>query len=393
MSDLFAGIGITESLVTGLSKAGITTPTGIQAEVIPLVLLGKDVVGQSATGTGKTLAYLLPMFQKIDTAKREMQAMILAPTHELAMQIFHQIETLAKDANLPVSAAAIIGQVNITRQIDALKEKPHIIVGSAGRILELIQKRKINTQTIKTLVIDEADKLLDDANWTTVKAVIKTTMKDRQMLLFSATITPAALLRTKEVMQNPEVILVKAQTEVPPDIAHMYFLTEQRDKIEVLRKLTIHMKVGQALVFINQSEAIETTVAKLNYHGLAAAGIYGTAVKADRQKALEDFRTGKVRLLVASDLAARGLDIPGVEYVFNLELDEEPQIYQHRVGRTGRAGHSGTAVSIVTKKEAALITTIEKMLKIRIPAKQMLRGRIVDSAPQAKLSKQQPSMK
>jgi ATP-dependent RNA helicase DeaD len=387
MSDLFAGLGLCEPLVTGLAKAEITVPTGIQARVIPVAISGRDIIGHSATGTGKTLAYLLPLFQKIDPAKREMQALILAPTHELAMQIYQQAGILAKHAGLAVSAAAIIGQVNITRQIDALKERPHIIVGSAGRILELIQKRKINTQTIRTIVIDEADRLLDDANWATVKAVVKNTMKDRQMMLFSATITPAALGRAKELLQDPEVVMVQAETQVPPDISHMYFLVEPRDKIEMLRKLTIHLKMEQALVFINQSEAIETTVARLNYHGLPAAGIYGTAAKAERQKALEDFRSGKVRLLVASDLAARGLDIAGVAYVFNLELAEDPQIYLHRVGRTGRAGQSGTAISIITKREAELIATIARVLKIRIAAKLLDRGRVVDSIPKAKSPK------
>ncbi len=386
MSD-FTGLGINESLSTGLDKAGITTPTGIQAEVIPLALSGRDVIGQSATGTGKTLAYLLPLLQKIDAAKRETQAIILAPTHELAMQIYRQIETLAENAGLPVTAAPIIGQVNIARQIDMLKGKPHIIVGSGGRILELIQKRKINAQTIRTIIIDEADRLLDDMNWPTVKAVVKATMRDRQMLLFSATITPAALARAKELMRDPEFIVLKGQTDIPADISHMYFVCEQREKIEVLRKLAAHLNVEQALVFVNHSETIETTVMKLTYHGLTAAGISGTAVKADRQKALEDFRHGKVRFLIASDLAARGLDIPGVAHIFNLELAEDPQIYLHRVGRTGRAGRSGTAISIVTGKEAALLVKFAKVLKIAAAEKRLLRGRVVDSTPQRPGSK------
>lgn len=384
MSDSFAGIGINEVLAKALGKAGITLPTGIQTEVIPLALFGKDVIGQSATGTGKTLAYLLPLFQKIEAAKKETQAIILAPTHELAMQIYHQSESLAQNAALPVTAVPIIGQVNIARQIDMLKGKPHIVIGSAGRILELIQKRKINTQTVKTIIIDEADRMLDDTNWDTVKAVVKTTMRDRQMLLFSATVPPAALARAKELMRDPEVIAVKGQTEIPAGISHLYFVCEQREKIEVLRKLAAHLNVERALVFINQSEAIETTVMKLNYHGLAAAGIYGTAVKADRQKALEDFRSGKARLLVASDLAARGLDIPGVAYIFNLELAEDPQIYLHRAGRTGRAGQSGTAISLVTRKETELIAKIAKALKIKPAAKELHRGKIVDARPPVK---------
>ncbi len=383
MSD-FTGLGINGPLAAGLAKAGITRPTAIQTAVIPPILVGRDVIGQSATGTGKTLAYLLPLMQQIDAAKRETQAIILVPTHELAMQIYRQSEALAKNACLPVTAAPIIGQVNITRQIDLLKGKPHIIVGSSGRILELIQKRKINAQTIRTIVVDEADRLLDDMNWASVKAVVKATLRDRQMLLFSATIPPAALARAQELTRDPAFIAVAGQTDIPADISHMYIVCEQRDKLEVLRKLATHLNVEQALVFVNHSETIETTVLKLNYHGLTAAGIYGTAVQADRRKALEDFRSGRVRLLVASDLAARGLDIPGVTYVFNLELTEDPQVYLHRVGRTGRAGQSGTAISLVTRKEAELIAKFPKALNIKLAAKQLLRGKLADATPPAR---------
>ena len=378
MSEAFEKLGIIAPLATGLHKAGIAVPTGIQAQVIPLALLGKDIIGQSATGTGKTLAYLLPLFQKIDLAKRELQAMILAPTHELAIQIQSQIEILANNSGLPVTSAPIIGNVNILRQIEKLKEKPHIIVGLSGRILELIQMRKITGHTIKTIIIDEADRLLDDKNLDSVKAVLKTTLKERQLMLFSATITTKTLDRAKEFTREPEVITVLGQSEVAPDISHMYFLTEQRDKIEVLRKLVRNINVERALVFVNRSDEIEITAAKLNYEGLKAAGLHGSLVTGDRKKAIEDFRSGKIQLLVATDLAARGLDIPGVAYVFNLDMPEDPQVYLHRVGRTGRAGQSGTAISIVAPREAVLINKYEKVLKINILAKRLSRGRIFD---------------
>lgn len=378
MSESFEKLGIIAPLATGLHKAGIAVPTGIQAQVIPLALLGKDIIGQSATGTGKTLAYLLPLFQKIDIAKRELQAMILAPTHELAIQIQSQIEMIANNSGMPVTSAPIIGNVNIMRQIEKLKEKPHIIVGLSGRILELIQMRKITAHTVKTIIIDEADRLLDDKNLDSVKAVIKTTLKERQLMLFSATITTKTLDRAKEFMREPEVITVMGQSDIAPDISHMYFLTEQRDKIEVLRKLVRSINIERALVFINRSDDIEITAAKLNYHGLKAAGLHGSLVTADRKKSIEDFRSGKIQLLVATDLAARGLDIPGVAYVFNLELPEDPQVYLHRVGRTGRAGQSGTAISIVARREAVLINKYEKVLKINILAKRLSRGRIFD---------------
>lgn len=391
MNDLFVELGVTAALATGLNKAGITAPTEIQTAVIPLALAGKDIAGQSATGTGKTLAYLLPLFQRVDAAKREMQAIILAPTHELAIQIHRQAEILALESGVAVRSAPVIGQVNIARQIERLKDKPHIIVGSSGRILELIQKRKISAQTIRTIVIDEADKLLDDNNWASVKAVVKTTLKDRQLMLFSATITPAALERARELAPAVQAVQAQGPGKVPADITHLYMVTEQRDKMELLRKLLASLKTERALVFINSSDAIEMTVTKLNYHGLNAAGIYGGSVKADRRKALEDFRTGKVRLLVASDLAARGLDIPGVTCVFNLEMPEDPQVYLHRVGRTGRAGQSGLALSLVTRSEAERVTRFAKALRIDIQAKEMFRGHIVDSRPRTAARTSKPA--
>jgi superfamily II DNA/RNA helicase len=379
MNESFINLGIGASLTAALDKAGLTTPTAIQSEVVPVALAGRDVVAQSATGTGKTLAYLLPLFAKLDITKRENQAIILAPTHELAIQIQRQIEVLAQNAEVAVTSAPLIGNANITRQIDKLKERPHIVVGSSGRILELIQKKKITAQTVKTIILDEADRLLDEHNNEAVKAVIKTTLKDRQVMLFSATITPQTLERSSLFLNDPAIITVKQQaTGVADGINHMYFVCEQRDKVEVLRKLVHSTKLKKALVFINRSEDLELTADKLNYHGLKAAPIHGTFLQADRKKSLEDFRNGKVQLLVASDLAARGLDIPGVEYVFNMDLPEDPAVYLHRVGRTGRAGQAGSAISIISQREFDLIQHYEKVLKITIRAKQIAHGRITD---------------
>jgi len=184
MSEPFIKLGLSKELAQALQDSRIETPTPVQQQVIPLALTGKDVVGQSATGTGKTLAYLLPLLQKIDAGRRETQAIVLAPTHELAIQIQRQLEELIQKSGLPIASAPMIGNVNISRQIDKLKEKPHILVGSSGRILELIQKRKLSAQTVKTIVLDEADRLLDDNNRDSVKAVIKATQRDRQLMLF-----------------------------------------------------------------------------------------------------------------------------------------------------------------------------------------------------------------
>lgn len=378
MNQSFAELGIQGALVQGLAKAGITVPTQIQEEVIPEVLAGKDVVGQSATGTGKTLAFLLPLFQKIDHARRDTQAIVLAPTHELAMQIFREAQLLADNSGLPVTSAVIIGDVNIARQIDRLKERPHLLVGSSGRILELIQKRKINAQTVKTIVLDEADRLLDDNHRVSVTAIIKATQKDRQLLLFSATIPTAALEKALGMSNDAVVVTIAAPAAVPAEIEHLYFVVETRDKIEFLRKLLASLQVDRALVFVNTSAAIEETVAKLCHHGVAATGIHGSSVKKDRQGAMESFRDGRTGVLVASDLAARGLDIAGVRCVINLELPEDPQAYQHRAGRTGRAGATGMTLSIIDRAEQKRIAFLEKKLNVKILPKRLAFGKIID---------------
>ena len=380
MQTSFEQIGLDKKLVAGLAKAAITIPTPVQAAVIPEVLQGRDVIGHSATGTGKTLAYLLPLFQKIESGKREVQAVVLAPTHELVMQIFRQAELLAQNSGIPVAAAAIIGEVNIARQIDKLKEKPHLLIGSAGRLLELIQKRKINAQTIKTIVLDEADRLLDETNRAAVAAVIKTTQKDRQLLLFSATIPQETLAAAAQWLREPVHAAIRNDSPLPSGITHMYFLAEARDKVVVLRKLLAGIQPERALVFVNTAPEIAETVAKLNFHGVAAVGIHGSANKAERQAALQDYRDGRVRVLVASDLAARGLDIDGVENVINLDLPETSQAYLHRAGRTGRAGASGRVFSIVDKGEARRIPSLRKSLRISITEQQLSYGKIVDSA-------------
>jgi len=383
----FNQLGLDESLVNALQLQGIVEPTAIQEQAIPFILAARDVLGQSETGTGKTLAYLLPIFQKIDTQKKETQAMILTPTHELAIQIQREMETLSKNSGIAVTSTAIIGNVNIARQIEKLKQKQHIIVGSSGRILELIQKKKIVAQTVKTIVLDEADRLLDENNASLVKSVIKTTLSRTQLLLFSATLPPTTYQKASELLKTPEVIRVTDKIMIAPTVEHMFFLAEQRDKIEVLRKLIRVIIPTRALIFINKSEEIEKMVEKLKYHGLEAEGIYGGANKSERKKAMDDFRSGKSTLLVASDLAARGLDIKGITHVFNLDLPEDPQLYLHRVGRTGRAGNSGIAISIVNSKEVVYLKRLESAFEIKISPKEMFQGKIIN--PRKKFKKKE----
>jgi ATP-dependent RNA helicase DeaD len=383
MNTTFDELGLNLNLIEGLKKSNITNPTDIQIKTIPLALENKDIIGQSQTGSGKTLAYLLPIFQKVDSSKREMQAIILAPTHELVMQIDNEVKLLAENSGIPVTSTPIIGDVNKVRQIEKLREKPHIIVGSTGRILELIKAKKISAHTIKTIVIDEGDRLFDDKNISAVKDVIKTTMRDRQLMIFSATIGEKALITAESLMKEPQVIRIEDKLQVNSDITHQYIVVEQRDKIEMLRKLVAAAKPKKAIVFINRSEDTDITTMKLQYHNLKAYGIHGSATKEERKKAMEDFRSGKLQLLIASDIAARGLDIKDVTHIFNLDLPIETKDYLHRVGRTGRAGKQGTAIAIVTEKETSIIRRYERDFNINIQEVDVFKGNIV-AAPEKK---------
>ena len=376
--NLFEKLGVDTALVNGLKMENIDTPTEIQEKVIPIALSNRDVVGQSETGTGKTLAYLLPVFQKIDIELKEMQAIILAPTHELAVQIHNQAMLLAKNSEKQVKTALLIGNVSMTRQIEKLREKPHIIIGSTGRILELIKQKKIKAHTIKTIVVDEADRLLDENNISDVKAIIKSTLKERQLMMFSATMPQQIIGVTKEMMKEPEIIKIERGNVVSSDISHMYILVDKRDKVEMIRKIVSSTNPERAIIFVAKSDEIEITAEKLKFHGLKAASIHGTALKEDRKKVMDDFRAGKIQLLVASDIAARGLDIKGVTHIISIDIPEDPKKYLHRAGRTGRAGEKGTSILIVEEKEIPLVQKYEKMYKISIPQKEIYKGKIFD---------------
>lgn len=379
MIDSFDKLGLNSNLIEGLKKVNIINPTPIQSKVIPIALEKKDLVGQSQTGSGKTLAYLLPLFQNIDSSKREMQALILAPTHELVMQIDSEIKLLSENSEAGITSTPIIGEVNAKRQIEKLKEKPHIIVGSVGRVLELISQKKIKAHTIKTIVLDEADNLLAKDKLSTVRNIIKTTLRDRQLMAFSATIHEETLALAKELMKEPQVLRVEDTDTVNENIEHIYFLSDPREKIETLRKLIASINPKRAIVFLNRNEEVDLATVKLKYHHINAEGIYSNTSKEDRKKALEGFRSGKVQLLISSDIAARGLDVKDVTHIFNLNLPSDPKEYLHRSGRTGRAGDFGTSISIISPIELSLIKKYEKNLNINIQPKKIVKGKIFDT--------------
>ncbi len=373
----FEELGINTELIEALKKDNITIPTDIQERAMEFILEGKDIIAQSQTGTGKTLAYLLPLFQKIDTEKRENQVIILAPTHELGVQIQKVAEALAVASGMKVTSTPIIGDVRQERQIEKLKDKPHMIIGSAGRIFELIKLKKIKAHTVKTIVLDEADRLLDMHNIENIKAIIKTTLKERQILLFSASISESVVEKARAMQKEPVVVKVEEKNEMASGIEHLYFLSEQREKAENLRKLVRIINPTRALVFINRSDEVDILAEKLKYHQLKADSIHGTAMKLDRKKALMDFRSGKIQLLISSDISSRGLDVSGITHVFNLDLPEDTKNYLHRAGRTARAGAAGTTISIVTPDEMKAFEKIERAYGIKAKQIDMYNGKII----------------
>lgn len=377
----FNELNLDSNIIEGLKKQGITKPTAIQAAAIRPALENKDVIGEAFTGSGKTLAYLLPIFHKIDTSKREMQAIVLAPTHELALQIEAQIRLLAQNSDAPVTSFSVIGDVNINNQIKKLKEiKPHIIVGSTGRILDLIRKKKITAHTIKTIVIDEADNLLDPKRSQITKDIIKTTMRDRQLMVFSASIKPETLLTAERLMKEPVIIKSEEKPEINPNIKHMLFVCDRRDKFETLRKIIVAEKPEKAIVFVNSNEDIEMTTAKLNFHSKDCFAMSGHISKEDRKLAIESFRKGDIKILVSSDVTARGLDVEGVTHVFHLDLPLKLNEYLHRAGRTARGNNSGVSIAIATEKQLNIIKKYEKEFKIKFENKRVFGGKIEDKS-------------
>lgn len=359
----FIELGISEALADVLKNQGIESPMQVQAAVIPKVIGGGNLVAQAPTGTGKTLAYLLPALQKIDASSREVQVVILAPTYELAMQITNVARDLAQGANLGIRVQGLIGGANIARQMDKLKDKPQLIVGSAGRIIELAQKNKLKLHNVKMLVLDEFDRLFDDQNMDNTAAVVRLLPAERQVIMVSAT-APKKALERADFLQHPEVIRVEADPAVQSQRENLYRMTPFRSKVETVRHLARRLVVKRGLVFINKVFDAERILAQLRYEGFMAGTLLGHNNKQSRQKAIADFKAGRIKLLLSTDLAARGLDIPDVDYVFNLDLPESAEVYLHRAGRTARAGAKGTVITLADNKEAYKLEQLEKKLGI-----------------------------
>lgn len=375
----FNELNLNINTIDGLKKQDINEPTEVQSLAIPKILEHKDLLVNAQTGSGKTLAYLLPMFEKIDSTKRETQVLVLAPTHELVMQIVEQAKILSTNSNMDVTAFSLIGEVNIQKQIKNIKAiKPHIVVGTCGRVLDLIQQKKLKAHNIKTIILDEVDSLLSGNNVSTVKSIIKTTLRDRQVLGFSASLNDNTIDICNSIMKEPQIIKTKSELVINPNIDHMYLYGEQREKFTLLRKSIAATNPKRAIIFVNDEDSIEIITSKLNHHDYKAVGIFGKMAKEDRKNALNAFKIGKAKILVSTDLSARGLDIVDITHVFNLDFPKSKNEYVHRSGRTARGNRKGDTISIVTSQNLATIRDYKREFNISIKAKELKEGKLID---------------
>ena len=375
MSASFQELGLRPDLAAALVKMDIVMPMPIQAAAWPVLLEGKDAYLNSETGTGKTLAYLLPLFSRLDAKLDATQVEILAPTHELAIQIQRQCTDLAQAAGMPVRILLLIGGTSMERQIEKLKKKPHVVVGSPGRIADLIRLGKLKTQHLQSIVLDEADRLMVEESLPAIRQIIKAAPAARQLVFVSATEQQETLDALPSLA--PNLVRVQARaTAVNPNIEHLYLFCERRDKPAVLRSLLHALKPKSAMVFVHRNEMAEKVAADLAYHKVPVVDLHGAYHKEDRKQAMDAFRSGAVKVLIASDIGARGLDFKGVTHIINVDAPSESNAYLHRVGRTARAGARGTAVSLLTAEDERLLKRYEKELGIVMHQVFLREGRV-----------------
>ena len=361
----FSDLGLDDQLLEAVKRTGFEEPTPIQSKTIPLVLSGIDVIGQAQTGTGKTAAFGLPLLQKIDYSRREIQALVISPTRELAIQTQEEIFKLGKEKLAKVQA--VFGGANIVRQIKQLKDyPPHILVGTPGRLLDHLQRGTVNLSKVKTLVLDVADEMLDMGFLDDINKIIAQIPKKRQTLLFSATMPPAILKVGKRFMNHPEIVKIKNQ-QLTADLVDQFFVkVRENEKFDVMTRILDVQAPELTIVFGRTKRRVDELSRGLVARGYNAAGIHGDLSQQQRSAVLKRFRDGDLDILVATDVAARGLDISGVSHVYNYDIPQDPESYVHRIGRTGRAGHQGISVTFVTPNEMDYLRVIEKLTRKRM---------------------------
>jgi ATP-dependent RNA helicase DeaD len=371
----FSELGIPMDVVNKLSEFEINEPSPVQAEVIPAAMQGKDILAHSQTGTGKTLAYLLPILLGIDPEIKSLQKLILAPTQELAMQIVRESERYGEQRGIRV--LALIGGASTKRQLEKLRLHPQLVVGTPGRIRELIETRKLKMHHVNSIVVDEVDQVFQLGAAGDVSRIIRSAMRDRQLVFLSATISKESAALVSREMKEPVLVGIAPEQMTASGLEHYYFISEERDKPDTLRRLIRHYNPEKALVFVNTTEDIAAVEAKMNHLGISTQALYGDADKMARSGVLDRFRKGKFKVLVASDLAARGLDIEGLTMVINYDPPVDSEHYVHRAGRTGRMGRTGIVLSIITDRQAFIIKKFTKELQTPIGLRLMSSGKVI----------------
>lgn len=357
----FGSLGISADLQSALNKMNITVPTEVQLKTIPAVLTGKNLIVQSPTGSGKTLAYLLPLLMKIDPLNKDLEVLILAPSRELAVQLVKVIRELTQDK---FNTAALIGGASPVRQLESLKDKPKLAVGTPGRVLEFLKSRKINGQAVRTIVIDEADKMFTGGFMNDVRSILKATLKSRQVLFYSATIPRELQENTFEIIEEAELVVIGEKSRVPDTISHLYIMCDRTKRNQILEKLLRYYQPKKAIVFIQRNEGVGPLAGRLQEMGFSAAALHSDLSQLHRKEVLRKFRLAKADILITTDLLARGIDIEDVDYVFNYDLPQDEEFYLHRVGRTGRAGRPGTGVTLLEEGQKFVIAKYARYLRI-----------------------------
>ncbi|HAQ08791.1 MAG TPA: DEAD/DEAH box helicase [Bacillus bacterium] len=362
---MFQEMGISPATLKAVKNMGFEEATPIQAQTIPLSLENKDVIGQAQTGTGKTAAFGIPLVEKIVKEKHHIQGMIIAPTRELAIQVSEELYKIG--AGKKIGVLAIYGGQDISRQIRALKKGPHIIVGTPGRLLDHINRKTMNLENVETVILDEADEMLNMGFIEDIEEILsKMPSSERQTLLFSATMPGPIQKIAERFMKNPTVVRVQAKEMTVPSIEQFYVEVQEKNKFDVLTRLLDIQSPELSIIFGRTKRRVDELSEALNLRGYTSEGIHGDLTQAKRMSVLRKFKEGSIDVLVATDVAARGLDISGVTHVYNFDIPQDPESYVHRIGRTGRAGKTGMAITFVTAREQSYLQVVERTTKRRM---------------------------
>ncbi|SDK30959.1 DEAD/DEAH box helicase [Sediminibacillus albus] len=360
----FKSLDISNPIMKALEKMGFEEATPIQAETIPLAMQGNDVIGQAQTGTGKTAAFGIPMIEKIEQDLKRIQGLVVAPTRELAIQVGEEINRLGRFKG--VRTLPVYGGQHMERQIRALREGPHIVVATPGRLLDHIRRKTINISNVHTAVLDEADEMLNMGFIEDIRDILKSIPEQRQTLLFSATMPKEIRDIATTLMKKPEEVRVKAKEMTVENIDQFFVEVHEKQKFDTLTNLLDVHVPDLAIIFGRTKKRVDEVTEGLQARGFRAEGIHGDLTQGKRMSVLNKFKAGRIEILVATDVAARGLDISGVTHVYNFDVPQDPESYVHRIGRTGRAGKGGEAVSFITPREVPHLHLIEKVTKGKI---------------------------